>query len=76
MPTKRRYWQIEREGNEKEKMGKVIIQCNSFMKVDDFNRLKEDMMKEYKERDVLVLPAYCELKAVLDAEEIEIMEKG
>lgn len=57
-------------------MGKVIIQCNSFMKVDDFNRLKEDMTKEYKNNDVLVLPAYCELKAVLDADEIEIMEKG
>ena len=57
-------------------MGKVIIQCNSFMKVDDFNKLKEDMMKEFREKDVLVLPAYCELKAVLDADEIEVMEKG
>ena len=57
-------------------MGKVIIQCNSFMKVDDFNRLKENMIEEFKEKDVLVLPAYCELKAVLDADEIEIMEKG
>ena len=57
-------------------MGKVIIQCNSFMKVDDFNRLKEDMTREFKNNGVLVLPAYCELKAVLDADEIEIMEKG
>lgn len=57
-------------------MGKVIIQCNSFMKVDDFNRLKEDMTREFKNNDVLVLPAYCELKAVLDADEIEVMEKG
>lgn len=57
-------------------MGKVIIQCNSFMKVDDFNRLKEDMTREFQNNDVLVLPAYCELKAVLDADEIEIMEKG
>lgn len=46
------------------------------MKVDDFNRLKEDMTREFKNNDVLVLPAYCELKAVLDADEIEIMEKG
>lgn len=46
------------------------------MKVEDFNRLKENMIEEFKEKDVLVLPAYCELKAVLDADEIEIMEKG
>ena len=57
-------------------MGKVIIQCNSFMKVDDFNKLKSDITKEFVENGVLVLPAYCELKAVLDTEEIEIMEKG
>lgn len=57
-------------------MGKVIIQCNTFLKVEDFNRLKENMIEEFKEKDVLVLPVYCELKAVLDADEIEIMEKG
>ena len=57
-------------------MGKVIIQCNAFMKVDDFNRLKEDMTKEYKNNGVLVLPAYCELKAVLETEDIELVEKG
>lgn len=31
-------------------MRKVIIQCNSFMKVDDFNRLKENMIEEFKEK--------------------------
>lgn len=46
------------------------------MKVDDFNKLKESMINEFKNNDVLILPAYCELKAVLDVDEIEVMEKG
>lgn len=56
-------------------MSKVIIQCSSFMKPDDFERMKNKMITEFIDKDILVLPAYCSLKAVLDNEsEIEIVE--
>jgi len=55
-------------------MSKVIIQCGSFMKVDDFNKLRESIAEDF-DRGVLVLPPYCTLKAVLDSDsDIEIME--
>lgn len=55
-------------------MSKVVIQCNSFMKVDDFNKLRESLSQDY-EKGCLVLPAYCTLKAVLDSDsDIEIVE--
>lgn len=53
---------------------KVIIQCNTFMKPDDFKRLAEDIKKNFED-GVLVLPVYCDLKAVLDAEDVELVEK-
>ncbi len=56
-------------------MGKVIVQCNSFMRLDDFDKMKATMISEYIEKEILILPAYCSLKAVLDNEsEIEIVE--
>ena len=56
-------------------MSKVIIQCSSFIKPDDFERMKDKMITEFIDKDILVLPAYCSLKAVLDNEsEIEIVE--
>jgi len=56
-------------------MSKVIVQCSSFMKPDDFERMKDKMITEFIDKDILVLPAYCSLKAVLDNEsEIEIVE--
>ena len=56
-------------------MSKVIIQCSSFMKPDDFERMKDKMITVFIDKDILVLPAYCSLKAVLDNEsEIEIVE--
>lgn len=55
-------------------MSKVIIQCNTFMKVDAFEKLQEDIKKSF-ESDVLVLPVYCELKAVIDSEEVELVAK-
>lgn len=55
-------------------MNKVIIQCNSFMKPDDFNKLAEALKKSFDE-GCLVLPAYCELKAIVDTEDVEIIEK-
>ena len=56
-------------------MSKVIVQCSSFMKPDDFERMKNKMITEFIDKDILVLPAYCSLKAVLDNEsEIEIVE--
>lgn len=55
-------------------MSKVIIQCSTFVKPDDFNRLRETMMDDY-EKGCLVLPAYCSLKAVLENDgDIEIVE--
>lgn len=56
-------------------MSKVIVQCSSFMKPDDFERMKEKMITEFIDKDILVLPAYCSLKAVLDNEsEVQIVE--
>ena len=56
-------------------MSKVIVQCSSFMKPDDFERMKEKMITEFIDKDILVLPAYCSLKAVLDNEsDIQIVE--
>ncbi len=56
-------------------MSKVIVQCSSFMKPDDFERMKDKMITEFIDKDILVLPAYCSLKAVLDNEsEIQIVE--
>ena len=56
-------------------MSKVIIQCSSFMKPDDFERMKDKMITEFIDKDILVLPAYCSLKAVLDNEsEVQIVE--
>ena len=56
-------------------MSKVIVQCNSFMRPEDFDRMKDKMISEYTDKDILVLPAYCALKAVLDNEsDIEIVE--
>ena len=56
-------------------MSKVIVQCSSFMKLDDFERMKDKMITEFIDKDILVLPAYCSLKAVLDNEsEVQIVE--
>ena len=56
-------------------MSKVIVQCNSFMRPDDFDKMKATMISEYVEKEILILPAYCSLKAVLDNEsDIEIVE--
>jgi len=56
-------------------MSKVIVQCSSFMKPDDFERMKNKMITEFIDKDILVLPAYCSLKAVLDNEsEVQIVE--
>lgn len=55
-------------------MSKIIVQCNTFMKVDDFKKLSEEI-KENFEKGVVVLPAYCELKAVLDDGDVEIVQK-
>ena len=56
-------------------MSKVIVQCSSFMKPDDFERMKDKMIAEFIDKDILVLPAYCSLKAVLDNEsEVQIVE--
>ena len=56
-------------------MSKVIVQCNSFMRPEDFDRMKDNMISEYIDKGLLVLPAYCSLKAVLDNEsDIEIVE--
>ncbi len=56
-------------------MSKVIVQCSSFMKPDDFERMKDKMITEFIDKDILVLPAYCSLKAVLDNEsEVQIVE--
>ena len=56
-------------------MSKVIVQCSSFMRPEDFDRMKDNMISEYIDKGLLVLPAYCSLKAVLDNEsDIEIME--
>lgn len=55
-------------------MSKVIIQCNAFIKVDDFGKLRETIKKDF-ETGCLVLPSYCSLKAILDNDgEIEIVE--
>lgn len=56
-------------------MSKVIIQCNTFMKPDDFKKLAEDIKKDFQS-DVLVLPVYCELKAVVDSDDVELVERG
>ena len=56
-------------------MSKVIVQCSSFMKPDDFELMKDKMITEFIDKDILVLPAYCSLKAVLDNEsDIQIVE--
>ena len=56
-------------------MSKVIVQCSSFIKPDDFERMKDKMITEFINKDILVLPAYCSLKAVLDNEsEVQIVE--
>ena len=56
-------------------MSKVIVQCSSFMRPEDFDRMKDNMISEYIDKGLLVLPAYCSLKAVLDNEsDIEIVE--
>lgn len=56
-------------------MSKVIVQCSSFMKPDDFERMKDKMITEFIDKDIFVLPAYCSLKAVLDNEsEVQIVE--
>ena len=56
-------------------MSKVIVQCSSFIKPDDFERMKDKMITEFIDKDILVLPAYCSLKAVLDNEsDIQIVE--
>jgi hypothetical protein len=45
------------------------------MKPDDFERMKDKMITEFIDKDILVLPAYCSLKAVLDNEsDIQIVE--
>ena len=58
-------------------MSKVIIQCNTFLKPNDFDSLSEKIKSDFKE-DILVLPAYCELRAVIDdnASDIEIVGNG
>lgn len=62
------------DGREKQ-MTKVIIQCNAFTRPNDFEQMKENMIQEFNEKGILVLPAYCSLKAVLDNDgEIEIVE--
>ena len=56
-------------------MSKVIVQCSSFMRPEDFDKMKESMIVDFMNKDILVLPAYCSLKAVLDNEsDIEIVE--
>ena len=56
-------------------MSKIIVQCSSFMRPEDFDRMKDNMISEYIDKGLLVLPAYCSLKAVLDNEsDIEIVE--
>ena len=56
-------------------MSKVIVQCSSFMRPEDFDRMKDKMITEFIDKDILVLPAYCSLKAVLDNEsDIQIVE--
>jgi len=56
-------------------MSKVIVQCNTFMKVDDFKKLQGEIKESY-DSGVLVLPAYCELKAVIDSDEVEVLSRN
>lgn len=47
-------------------MSKLIIKCSTFMKNEDFLKLKETIINDYQERDIVVLPVYCSLEGVID----------
>ncbi len=36
------------------------------MKNEDFLKLKETIINDYQERDIVVLPVYCSLEGVID----------
>jgi hypothetical protein len=53
-------------------MSKVIIKVNSFMKTKEFTDVCNFIYNQYKERDIVIVPPYCDVYVVDGNPEIKI----
>lgn len=57
-------------------MSKVIIRVNSFMKTKEFTDICNFIYDQYKEKGIVIVPAYCEVYMVDGNPEIKVEKPG